>query len=68
LKQERRRRNKPEIARIGLQEDAMTVAVCVDNEMIEEDLKLFDQALHTDDEIIGERLKTLAQILKEMGY
>jgi hypothetical protein len=36
--------------------------------MIEEDLKLFDQALHTDDEIIGERLKTLAQILKEMGY
>jgi Family of unknown function (DUF6530) len=59
---------KPEIARIGLQGDAMTVAVCVDNEKIEEDLKLFNQALHNDDEIIGERLKTLAQILKEMGY
>ena len=58
----------PEIARIGLQGDAMTVGVCVDNDRIDEDLQLFVQALHNDDELIGERLKTLAGILKEMGY
>jgi len=60
--------NKPQIARVGLQGDAMTVAVCVDNEKIEEDLQLFDQALHGDDELIGERLQTLSRILTEMGY
>jgi hypothetical protein len=60
--------NNPQIARVGLQGDAMTVAVCLDNEKIEQDLQLFDQALHSDDELIGERLKTLSRILKEMGY
>jgi len=60
--------SKPEIARIGLQGDAMTVGICVDNEKIDEDLQLFVQALHNDDELIGERLKTLSRILKEMGY
>jgi hypothetical protein len=60
--------NKPQIARVGLQGDAMTVAVCVDNEKIDEDMQLFSQALHNDDELIGERLKTLSRILKEMGY
>ena len=59
---------KPEIARVGLQGEAMTVAVCTDNEMIDEDLRLFDQGLHRDDELIGERLQTLSRILKEMGY
>ncbi len=51
-----------------LQGDAMTVAVCVDNEKIGEDLQLFVDALHNDDELIGERLKALSHILKEMGY
>ena len=46
----------------------MTVSVCVDNEKIDEDIKLFRQALSNDDELIGERLKTLSGILKEMGY
>jgi len=59
---------KPVIDRVGLQGDAMTVAVCVDNEMINEDIKLFSQALSNDGELIGERLSTLARILKEMGY
>jgi len=59
---------KPVIDRIGLQGDAMTVAVCVDNEMINEDIKLFSQALSNDGELIGERLRTLSRILKEMGY
>jgi hypothetical protein len=59
---------KPGIDRIGLQGDAMTVAVCMDNEKIDEDIQLFRQALAEDDELIGERLRTLARILKEMGY
>jgi hypothetical protein len=46
----------------------MTVAVCTDNEKIDEDIKLFRQALSNDDELIGERLRTLSRILKEMGY
>ncbi|OGO78559.1 MAG: hypothetical protein A2Y23_13290 [Clostridiales bacterium GWB2_37_7] len=58
----------PIIDRIGLQGDAMTVAVCNDNEKIHEDIKLFSQALSDDDELMGERLRTLSRILKEMGY
>lgn len=58
----------PIIDRVGLQGDAMTVAVCTDNEKIDEDIKLFRQALSDDDELIGERLRTLSRILKEMGY
>lgn len=59
---------KPVIDRIALQGDAMTVAVCTDNEKIDEDIKLFQQALNGDDELLGERLKALSRILKEMGY
>jgi len=59
---------KPVIDRVGLQGDAMTVSVCTDNEKIDEDIKLFNQALSNDSELIGERLITLARILKEMGY
>jgi hypothetical protein len=59
---------KPVIDRVGLQGDAMTVAVCTDNDKIDEDIKLFSQALRNDDELIGERLSTLSKILKEMGY
>ena len=59
---------KPVIDRVGLQGDAMTVAVCTDNEKIDEDIKLFNQALSDNGEIIGERLSTLSRILKEMGY
>ncbi len=58
----------PTIDRVGLQGDAMTVSVCTDNEKIDEDIKLFSQALSNDDELLGERLRTLAQILREMGY
>lgn len=58
----------PAIDRIGLQGGAMTVAVCQENEHIAEDLQLFDDCLHQDDEIIGERLKTLAALLKKLEY
>ncbi|MNN39450.1 hypothetical protein D3C81_1534890 [compost metagenome] len=56
------------IDRIGLQGDAMNVAVCTDNPMIENDIKLFAQALGEDGEMIGERLSVLSRVLKEMGY
>lgn len=59
---------KPIIDRVGLQGDAMTVSVCTDNPMIDGDIKLFRQALSNDDELIGERLRTLSRLLKEMGY
>ncbi|MFB6468304.1 DUF6530 family protein [Cytobacillus sp. Hz8] len=58
----------PVIDRVGLQGDAMTVAVCTDNEKIDEDIQLFNQELSNDDELLGERLRTLSRILKEMGY
>jgi hypothetical protein len=58
----------PRIARIGLQGDAMTVSVCTDNEHIDEDIKLFSQALSNNDELISERLRTLSRILKDAGY
>ncbi|MBU7006011.1 DUF6530 family protein [Phosphitispora fastidiosa] len=61
-------KENPVIDRVGLQGDAMTVAVCTDNDKIDEDIKLFSQALSHDDELIGERLRTLARILREMGY
>ncbi|NMA03005.1 MAG: hypothetical protein GX923_10660, partial [Clostridia bacterium] len=44
------------------------VSICTNNEKIDEDIKLFSQALSNDDELIGERLITLSRILKEMGY
>ncbi|KMT20988.1 DUF6530 family protein [Clostridium cylindrosporum] len=58
----------PNIDRVGLQGDAMTVSVCTDNDKINEDIQLFNQALSDDDELIGERLRTLSRILKDMGY
>lgn len=59
---------KPVIDRIPLQGDAMTLSVCTDNEKLDEDIKLFQQALSNDDELIGERLRRLSGILKELGY
>lgn len=58
----------PKIDRVGLQGDAMTVEICVDNPMINEDIKLFSDALMHDDEIMSERLHTLSNLLIEMGY
>ncbi|MDR2897643.1 MAG: DUF6530 family protein [Spirochaetaceae bacterium] len=57
---------KPIIDRIPLQGDAMTVAVDTENEKIDEDIRLFSQALSRDDELIGERLHRLAAILREI--
>ncbi len=56
------------IDRIGLQGDAMTVSVCTENPMIDEDIKLFGDALSKDDEFLSERLHVLARILADAGY
>ena len=60
--------NAPTNDRIGLQVDAMTVEVCTTNPKIDEDIQLFAQALSQDDELLGERFRTLARVLEEMGY
>ncbi|HWR23580.1 MAG TPA: DUF6530 family protein [Feifaniaceae bacterium] len=59
---------RPQIDRIALQGDAMTVSVCTDNEHIDEDIELLCNALSKDGELLGERFQTLARILGEMGY
>ncbi|MFQ8601035.1 MAG: DUF6530 family protein [Oscillospiraceae bacterium] len=58
----------PVIDRVGLQGDAMTVEVCTKNDYIDEDIRLFRDALAADDEMLGERFAVLSRILKEMGY
>jgi hypothetical protein len=56
----------PLLDRIGLQGGAMNVSICSDNDQIENDIKLFDDCLHKDDEIISERLNILYALLKEI--
>lgn len=58
----------PQIDRIGVQGDAMTVSVCTENPMIDEDIRLFSEALSRDDEMLAERLHLLSNLLQEMGY
>jgi len=58
----------PVIDRIGLQGNAMNVAVCTSNDEIHEDIKRLNEALSNEGEMIGERLRTLSRILMEMGY
>lgn len=42
------------------------VQVCVDNEFIEDDLDLFEARLAKDDEINGEHLNVLMDLLKDL--
>jgi hypothetical protein len=52
--------------RIGLQGGAMNVAVCEQNEHIETDMDLFEQALRNDDEILSERFSVLHGLLEQI--
>ena len=54
--------------RIGLQDDAMTVRVCTENNMIDGDIQLFSETLSRDDELLSERLNLLANMLNDAGY
>ena len=58
----------PVIDRVGLQGDAMTLSVCIDNDQIDGDIKLFRDGLAKYDELLGERMAVLSRILKELGY
>ena len=58
----------PTVGRVGLQGDAMTLSVCTENDHIDEDIRLFQDALARDGELLGERMAVLARLLKEMGY
>ena len=58
----------PRIDRIGLQGDAMTVEICEDNRMIDEDIALFYDVLARDGELLGERMSVLAGLLGDLGY
>ena len=57
----------PNIDKIGLQGGAMNISICTENDHIDEDIKLFDDCLHKDDEILSERLNVLSRILKDLG-
>ncbi|MDF2593737.1 MAG: hypothetical protein K0R69_78 [Clostridia bacterium] len=56
------------VEQIGLQGSAMSVSVCTDNPMIDKDIQKFSKAIADNSEIIGERLRTLSRLMKEMGY
>lgn len=58
----------PQIDRIGMQGDAMSVCVCANNPQIEGDLGLLEGAFARDDELLSERLHILARELREAGY
>lgn len=60
--------DSPSIERVGLQGAAMTVSVFTDNENIDEEIKEFSQIISNQGELLGERLRILAGMLKEMGY
>lgn len=59
---------QPVIDRIPLQGGAMTVRVCDDNPMIRDDIRLFEQSMARDDELLSERLHRLADLLADLGY
>ena len=59
---------QPQIDRIGLQGDAMTVEVCTDNEMIDTDIRLLSDAIGQEGERLGERMAVLSSLLKKIGY
>ncbi len=56
------------IDRVGLQGGAMNIAICTDNDMIGEDIRLFEKALREEDERLSERLRVISALLDDMGY
>ncbi len=60
--------NVPQIGRIDLQGAAMSVSINTNNEMIDEDLRLFRDRLSMEDELIAERLMRLSEALRDLGH
>lgn len=59
---------QPVIDRVALQGDALSAEICLENPYIDQDIRLFSEALSQDDEMLSERLHRLADLLREMGY
>ena len=60
--------NSPNVERIGLQGDAMDIALCFDNAFLKEDVEILRNTFAKDDEMLSERLFALSHLLKEMGF
>lgn len=56
------------IANINLQTNSMPVAICEENESIKKHIELLKGRLKRDEDILVERIKMLASILKKQGY
>lgn len=61
-------KHHPGIGKVGLQGDGMDIEVCVDNPMIDGDIRLFADTFARDDEMIAERLHMLSDLLHDLGY
>ena len=48
--------------------DTMKINVCTDNPSIEEDINVFAPAFGEDNHIFDERLRTIGELLKTLGY
>jgi len=46
----------------------MTIAVCTDNPLIDQDIRLFRDALSKDDELLSERMYVLSRLLSEGNF
>lgn len=57
----------PDIARIGLQGDALTLSVCAENPNLNQEMAAFSQALSDLGELTGERLRLLTALLQELN-
>ena len=58
--------DSPTIERIGVQGEAISLDICMENTNINEDIKNFALALNNLGEIAGERLRILTRIIKEL--
>jgi hypothetical protein len=58
----------PNIERIGLQGNAMSMMVCTDNPTLDTAIQDLSLAVGSQGEMIGERLRVLSRMLEEMGY
>lgn len=58
--------DKPDINRIGLQGDAMTIRICTKNPDINKRIQEFSQSLNDLGELTGERLRVLTRLIEEL--
>lgn len=61
-------KDNPVIDRIGMQGDAMSISICDSNCDIDIDVKVLNDELNKQGEIIGERFRILSSLLNELGY